>query len=96
MASGTIAKTVGGWGATSVVTMPFTPAKDGFISALFSPSTSSNSWVFIKDNGNEYARAMSSGGTGYGMSFPVIHGHTYTVSNTGNVGSSTYTFVPFA
>lgn len=96
MASGNIAKTVGGWGTTSTVTMPFTPTKDGIVVGAISPSSASNSWVFINDNGNSYMRAMSSGGTGYGMTFPVIHGHSYTIGNTGNVSSSVYTFIPFA
>ena len=95
MASGTVKKTVGGWGTPSTVTMPFSPTKDGIVVAAFSPSTSANSWVFITDNGNSYMRAMSSGGTGYGMTFPTIHGHTYAVSNSGNLSSSTYTFIPF-
>lgn len=96
MASGNISKTVGGWGTPETITMPFTPTKDGIVVGAITPSTASNSYVFINDNGNQYMRAMSSGGTGYGMTFPVIHGHAYTIQTSGNVSSSVYTFIPFA
>lgn len=96
MASGNISKTVGGWGTPETITMPFAPTKDGIVVGAITPSTASNSYVFINDNGNQYMRAMSSGGTGYGMTFPVIHGHSYTIQTSGNVSASQYTFIPFA
>ena len=95
MATGTAKKTVGGWGTNENISMPFTPTVDGIVVGAITPSTASNSYVFINDNGSPYMRAMSSGGTGYGMTFPVIHGHAYTIQTSGNVSSSTYTFIPF-
>jgi hypothetical protein len=85
-----------GWGTTSTITLPYTPTTDGIVVASFSPQSASNSYVFILDDGQTYMRAMSSGGTGYGMTFPVISGHRYSVQTQGNVSSSTYTFIPFA
>ena len=85
-----------GWGTPTNVTLPFTPTADGFVVGLFAPSTSANSWMFVSDNSSPYMRAMSSGGTGYGMSFPAVNGHSYTIQSSGNIGSSTWTFIPFA
>lgn len=84
-----------GWDTPQTVTLPFTPTKDGFVVGLMAPNTSANSWMYINDDGSQYARAMSSGGTGYGMSFPVITSHSYTIANSGNIASSKFTYIPF-
>ena len=94
MASGTVKKTIGGFGVPSTVTLPYSPKTDGIVVGSFSPSTASNSWTFVYRNGDSYSRAMSSGGTGYGICFPVKAGENYT-HQQGNVANSTYTFFGF-
>ena len=82
------------WDTSSSFTFPFTPTKDGFAVVAISPQTSANSYMFVYQSGVNYMRAMSSGGTGYGMSFPVKNGLIYT-QQSGNIGSYTATFIPF-
>ena len=82
------------WDTSTSFTFPFTSTKDGFAVVAISPQTSANSYMFVYQSGNTYMRAMSSGGTGYGMSFPVKNGLAYTIQS-GNIGSYTATFIPF-
>ena len=85
---------ISGWGTDATFTFPFTPTKDGMAVVSISPQTSANSYMFVYKSGNTYMRGMSSGGTGYGMSFPVKESIQYT-QQSGNVGNYTATFIPF-
>lgn len=96
MAKSKTERVLRGWGTPDgTITMPFSPATDGIVLGAFAPQTSANSYVFIYDNGANYMRAMSSGGTGYGMTFPAVKGHTYAEHLIGNVQTKKYTFIPF-
>lgn len=96
MASGTIPKTVHGWGTPAGITFPYTPTKDGFIFGFVVPSTSSTSYVYITEGSDAWARGCSTGGTSYGISFPARAGKQYKISSYSNVGSNTtYRFIPF-
>ena len=95
MASGNISKTVGGWGTPETITMPYTPTKDGMCVFTLIPSTSSASYFYVKTGGNDYIRGSSAGGSSYNVVFPVIAGNEYYVSNSSNIGTRVYTFVPF-
>ena len=95
MASGNIAKAVGGWGTPSEITFPYTPTKDGMIIGYVAAQTSAASYLFINEDGTAYARGSSYGGSGYGLCFPARAGCAYAISLSANIGNQTFRFVPF-
>lgn len=96
MASGAFPKYVSGWGTPETFTMPFTPTRDGFCVCTLIPSTNSASYFYVKTDGNDYIRGSSAGGSSYNVSFPVKAGVEYYVSNSSNIATRVYTFIPFA
>ena len=94
MASGMIAKTVGGWGTPDNVTFPFTPTSDGMIFGYFAAQNAGNAYMYFREDGNDYYRS-STYSISAGLSFPVRKGHTYSIQLESNTGGKIIKFIPF-
>lgn len=71
-------------GDAETVTFPFTATKSGICIVNVAPPNSTASYLYITENGGIHARGYTTGGTTYTLTFPVVKGKTYALSNASN------------
>lgn len=101
MASGTVKKTVSGFGAIdsgSSLPFPLTPKTDGFVIIVITSSNSSNvTYLYVNDSTDNliwYRIYFPVGTTNMTATFPVKAGHTYTNALSANIDVVSYRFIP--
>lgn len=71
-------------GDAETETFPFTATKSGVCCVVVVPPTSAVSYLYVTENGGVHARGYTTGGITYTLSFPVVKGNTYALSNSAN------------
>lgn len=71
-------------GDAETVTFPFTATKSGVCIVNVVPPNSAASYLYITENGGIHARGYTTGGVTYTLTFPVVKGKTYALSNSAN------------
>lgn len=83
MATSTI-KQFNGFGPRTTVTLPYTADVDGIIVIVIHPSSSADSYLYIKEGNSVHCEGSSRSGMAYTLVFPVKKGSTYTNANSSN------------
>ena len=93
MASGTIKKTISGFGADSTFTLPKTFTNDAIVNIVLSTKSVSgaSAYYYVRRNGSNICAAFlgtANGGT-QSLCFPIRNGDTISLYSSGNVDSVT-------
>ena len=90
-------KQLNGFGTPTTVTLPFTATADGIVVIIVKPSTSADSYLYIKEDNSYHCEGASTGGTTYTLVFPVKKGRRYSNAAASNAvitnGVRLYPFV---
>lgn len=88
MATTSIIKKLNGFGTPTTVTLPYTADVDGIVVIMINPSTSADSYFYIKEDGSYHCEGSSRGGLAYTLVFPVKKGRTYANAAATNAAIS--------
>ena len=89
-------KQLNGFGTPTTVTLPFTATADGIVVIIVNPSSSADSYLYIKENNSYHYEGSSRGGLAYTLVFPVKKGRQYSIGDATNAAISRgVRFYPF-
>ena len=93
----TMANSVNMFGNPTTVTLPYTATVDGIVVIIVNPSSSDDSYLYIKEGSSYHYEGSSRGGMAYTLVFPVKKGRTYSNAAASNAvitgGVRLYPFV---